>query len=220
MDNIPLSDMLIRLAVAVVLGGLIGLERETHDRPAGLRTHILVCAGAALFTLCSYQIAGTRFDPGRVTAQIVTGMGFLGAGTIIRQGNIVRGLTTAASMWTVSAIGIAVAIGGEMLYLAIAASTLVFVTLSVVRYVEDSRLLKRGERLLVATVRNSAESLYALLAVLARHGVRIRVVGSEEAADGASQLVRVRMRVAQDFDEDSLGADLAANENVINYTWE
>ncbi len=220
MEGLSLADMILRLAVAVVLGGLIGLEREAHDRPAGLRTHILVCAGAALFTLCSYQIAGTRFDPGRVTAQIVTGMGFLGAGTIIRQGNIVRGLTTAASMWTVSAIGIAVAIGGDMLYLAVAASALVFVTLSVVRYIEGSRLLNRGERLLVVTVRDSPESLYALLAVLAHHGVRIRVVGSEEGADGASQLVRVRMRVAQDFDEHSLGVDLAANENVISYMWE
>ena len=220
MPDISLWDMVSRLVVAFLLGGLIGLEREAHERPAGLRTHVLVCLGAAVFTLCSYKIAGTTFDPGRVTAQIVTGIGFLCAGTIIRQGSIVRGLTTAASIWTVAAIGIAVAIGGDMLYLALVASVLTFIALTLARYVEQSALLKRGERVILATVRLGHEPLGEVLGMLTKHGAQIRVVASEEAGDGTSQIIRVRLRAGRGYDEAALGGDLAASENVISYTWE
>ena len=145
--------MVLKLVVAVAFGGLIGIERETHGRPAGLRTHILVCVGATLFTLCSYNIAGHKFDPGRITAQIVTGIGFLGAGTIIHQGSVVRGLTTAASVWTVAAIGIAVAIGGQMLLLALVASVLAFGTLNLGSRIEKRILATHEDRFLTLTVR-------------------------------------------------------------------
>jgi putative Mg2+ transporter-C (MgtC) family protein len=108
----------LRLLGAAFLGGLIGFEREYHDQPAGFRTHILVTVGAALFTLVgAYGAAefvgaeGFRFDPTRVAAQVVTGIGFLGAGAILRQGINVRGLTTAASIWVTASIGVAVALG-------------------------------------------------------------------------------------------------------------
>ena len=106
--------------VAGALGGLVGLEREFSDQPAGFRTHILVALGAALFSLVgAYGLDAVfgdanrrvRFDPTRVAAQIVTGIGFLGAGAIIRQGLNVRGLTTAAALWVTAAIGMAVAFG-------------------------------------------------------------------------------------------------------------
>jgi putative Mg2+ transporter-C (MgtC) family protein len=114
------DDNLVRLAVAAVLGGAIGFERELRDREAGLRTHMLVCLGSALFTLVSaygfrdFLTSGQaviRADPTRIAAQIVTGIGFLGAGAIIRQGLSVRGLTTAATLWVSAAIGIAAGAG-------------------------------------------------------------------------------------------------------------
>lgn len=112
MDGIDL-EITIKLVIAAILGGMIGLQREKKDRPAGFRTHILVCIGATLFTVISYypfdQIPYA--DPTRIISQIVVGIGFLGAGTIIRQGNIVFGLTTAASLWTVAGIGAAVGVG-------------------------------------------------------------------------------------------------------------
>src|SRR5688572_6987783 len=111
--TLDLLRMIGVLLLAALLGGLVGWERERRDRPAGLRTHILVCLGSALITLVSIQLSGTRFDPGRIAAQIVSGIGFLGAGTIMRQGNVVRGLTTAASLWTVAGIGMAVAASWE-----------------------------------------------------------------------------------------------------------
>jgi putative Mg2+ transporter-C (MgtC) family protein len=112
------SDVVIRIVVAALLGGLIGFEREYFDQPAGFRTHILVALGAALFTLVgAYGIevladgGRVRADPTRVAAQVVTGIGFLGAGAIIQQGLSVRGLTTAASLWVTAAIGTAVGLG-------------------------------------------------------------------------------------------------------------
>ncbi len=108
--SIGWPEVLLRIFVAAALGGAIGVERELRERQAGLRTHLVVSVGAALFTLVSaYGFAGFggKVDPTRIAAQIVSGIGFLGAGAIIRQGLSVRGLTTAASLWLVAAIGMA-----------------------------------------------------------------------------------------------------------------
>jgi len=114
------DESLLRLALAAVLGGLIGVEREIREREAGLRTHLLVALGSALFTIVSaygfhaFLASGqsvVRADPTRIAAQIVTGIGFLGAGAIIRQGLSIRGLTTAATLWVVAAIGLAAGAG-------------------------------------------------------------------------------------------------------------
>ena len=120
LPHLTWADNLARLAVAAGLGGAIGFERELREREAGLRTHILVCVGSALFTIVSaygfrdFLESGDqviRADPTRIAAQIVTGIGFLGAGAIIRQGLSVRGLTTAATLWVAAAIGIAAGAG-------------------------------------------------------------------------------------------------------------
>ena len=113
-------DVVVRLAVAAGLGAAVGFERELRDREAGMRTHLLVALGSCLFTLVSaygfheFLASGdavVRADPARIAAQIVTGIGFLGAGAIIREGLSVRGLTTAGSLWVVAAIGMAVGAG-------------------------------------------------------------------------------------------------------------
>jgi putative Mg2+ transporter-C (MgtC) family protein len=114
------DDNLFRLALAAALGGVIGFERELREREAGLRTHMLVCLGSSLFTIVSaygfhdFLVGGgqiVRADPTRIAAQVVTGIGFLGAGAIIRQGASVRGLTTAATLWVAAAIGMACGAG-------------------------------------------------------------------------------------------------------------
>jgi putative Mg2+ transporter-C (MgtC) family protein len=122
-DSLPTlnwDEALLRLALAAALGAAVGVERELRDREAGLRTHLLVALGSALFTIVSaygfhaFLSSGEsviRADPTRIAAQIVTGIGFLGAGAIIRQGLSVRGLTTAATLWVVAAIGLAVGAG-------------------------------------------------------------------------------------------------------------
>ena len=130
--NIGIVDyeVLIRLVVAAVAGGLIGLEREALHKPAGVRTHMLVSLGAALFVLATLSIIPD--EVGRIIAGIATGIGFLGAGTIFRSKDSVKGLTTAASIWTVAAIGLTV--GGGQYLLAIAATILVVIILQLKRY--------------------------------------------------------------------------------------
>ena len=108
-------ELLARLALAVVLGGAIGAERELNDQPAGLRTHMLLTIGACLFTLISAYGFGGRTDPSRIAAQIVTGIGFLGGGAIVRHGLTVKGVTTAASIWATASVGLAIWAGSYVL---------------------------------------------------------------------------------------------------------
>jgi putative Mg2+ transporter-C (MgtC) family protein len=109
------AEMIVRLSVAALLGGILGVEREIHGRPAGLRTHLLVSLGAAAFMMMSPFVAGLDKnlpgDPGRIAAQIVSGIGFLGAGAIVKEGVNIRGLTTAACLWVAAAIGMTTGAG-------------------------------------------------------------------------------------------------------------
>jgi putative Mg2+ transporter-C (MgtC) family protein len=148
--ELGLLELAGRLLVAAVLTGLIGLERELRERAAGLRTHMLVGVGSALFTIVSAYAwtdfvfsreGGTLFDPTRIAAQIVTGIGFLGAGAIIRQGLSVRGLTTAAGLWVVAAIGMAA--GAGYYSAALIATALVLIGLGPARWFEGSSVLRR-----------------------------------------------------------------------------
>lgn len=133
--------LLAHLVIAAVLGGIIGLERETGRRPAGLRTHMLVSTGSALFTILSiyaFPTEGGPRDTARVAAQIVSGIGFLGAGTVWRSQDAVKGLTTAAGLWVAAAIGMAV--GAGLGFLALAATIIVLVILSVMGRLEKHYL--------------------------------------------------------------------------------
>lgn len=127
-------ELMARLLLAFVLGGVLGFERQVRHRPAGLRTHMLVSTGAAAFTIASafaFPGQSAQQDPTRIAAQIVTGVGFLGAGTIWRTPSTIRGLTTAASIWLVAAIGLLC--GAGMYVLAGFATLLGFIALYVLR---------------------------------------------------------------------------------------
>jgi putative Mg2+ transporter-C (MgtC) family protein len=147
--DLSTGEALLRLLIAAGLGGAIGLERELRDHEAGFRTHLLVSLGACVFTLVSAyawtdwtfsQRSGVVFDPTRIAAQIVTGIGFLGAGAIIVRGISVRGLTTAATLWVVAAIGMAAGTGYYAV--GIGAAVLVLVSLGPLKLI-STRLLAR-----------------------------------------------------------------------------
>ena len=133
-------DLTLRLVAALVLGAVIGWERELQRMPAGFRTHALVSLGAAIFTVVSaYGLTGPQSDPTRIAAQIVSGVGFLGGGAILHHGGTVRGLTTAASLWAVAAVGMAA--GAGLMIMAAVSTVLVIVGLEVFDRFE--RVLKR-----------------------------------------------------------------------------
>lgn len=170
-------DLLLKLVMAVVLGGAVGLEREIAGKPAGLRTNILICLGAALITDVSVGLArapdGTRIgDPARLAAQIVSGIGFIGAGTIMQARGTVTGLTSAATIWVVAAIGIAVGAGHYLE--AAGAGVLVTTVLAGLGTLEHK--LRRARRVLSCTIRARPgfpeQELESLLA-----GSGIRIIG-------------------------------------------
>ncbi|MCS7235670.1 MAG: MgtC/SapB family protein [Armatimonadota bacterium] len=177
-----------RLVLAVVLGGIIGIEREVLEKPAGFRTHILVALGAATFTLISlYGFFGTGADPARIASNIVVGIGFIGAGTIWRHPTGVGGLTTAASLWMVAAIGTAAASGFYLV--ALLATGLAWAVLHLFPRVE--RWLPRratGLGVLAVTMADRPGQLGALGTLLGQHKANIESVEMEAARDGKVSL--------------------------------
>jgi len=171
-------EIALRLLLAVFLGGLIGFERESQNRPAGFRTHILVCTGSALIMMVSAygftgQIGqGFEADPGRIAAGVVTGIGFLGAGTIMQQRGGVRGLTTAATIWVVSGVGLACGIG---FYLgAVLTSIFILISLMLLRRFEKTYFLKRRLKKLQVTAVDQPGLLGKIGAILGDMMVNIR----------------------------------------------
>jgi putative Mg2+ transporter-C (MgtC) family protein len=132
----PIADieLIRRLVTAALLGAALGFERELRHKDAGLRTNILITVGAALFTLMSIEISGPTGDPGRIAAQIVTGIGFLGAGAIMRTDTGIQGLTTAATVWVNAAVGVAA--GGGKYHLAFIATGITLAALLVLQPIE------------------------------------------------------------------------------------
>lgn len=129
-----LPVFLLRCGVAAVCGGLIGIERELKSKPAGFRTNILICLGSSIYMAVGLILSGPSVDPTRIAAQVVTGIGFLGAGCIIQSRGQVRGLTTAATIWVVAAIGIVSGAGYPVL--ALVGSMMVILTLAALHRVE------------------------------------------------------------------------------------
>jgi putative Mg2+ transporter-C (MgtC) family protein len=216
--------VLVRVVLAGVLGGAIGAEREIREREAGLRTHMLVAVGAALFTIVSaYAWAdfefsaanGITFDPTRIAAQVVTGIGFLGAGAIIRQGLSIRGLTTAASLWVVAAIGMASGAG----YYSAAVITTVLVLVSlwplrILAYRIFERIRPGELRLEVELRANEAPSV--LLDALEGQHVAVRAFELEDARDRRRVMLDVRLAEGR---PESVTAELMRLEQVLGVRW-
>jgi putative Mg2+ transporter-C (MgtC) family protein len=179
-------EMVLRLLLGAVIGGIIGYERQVHGRPAGFRTHILVCVACVLLMNASgyYHSLGVsepaylRADPGRIAAGAITGVGFIGAGVVLRTGFSIQGLTTAATIWMVSAIGLAV---GEGLYLAgIVTTGITMFALVVLRRIE-SRMPKLYSRVLTIVTGDNVEE-DDIIAVLTKHDVHISNVDYEQCS--------------------------------------
>lgn len=202
MFDLERFHLILRLLEAAVLGGLIGLERERNNQPAGLRTHIILCLGAALIMELSILVAkeSTYYDPGRIAAQIVTGIGFLGAGAILRMGASVRGLTTAASIWTTAGIGMAVGAG----YHLEAVSTVVIMLVSLTFLKRLSRRLSGRRRFklleIMANETDEEQFFQDLEGILHEERCSIRWMDVRKGRDGDQMRIRIQITTPRDFE--------------------
>jgi len=189
-------DILIRLLVAALVGAGLGLEREVHGHQAGMRTHMLVALGSAIFTVLSIygfpQTSGApAADPARISAQIVTGIGFLGAGAIIKYGTSIRGLTTAASLWVVASLGLA---SGAGAYFVAGAGTLIALLALWPLRVLASKLELRGGRLIRLEIELKRLDFFAGVSqVLLSNHIEIVSVAAEKSKEGHLMVLEVRL---------------------------
>ncbi len=184
-------DLLGSLIVAAILGSAIGMEREIQGKSAGLRTNSLICVGACLFTELSIALTGPGTgDPSRVAAQIVTGVGFIGAGTIMRGRGAVTGLTTAATIWLVAAVGMAVGAGWTME--AAGATLLTLVVLSVLGRMESHLEFKSGSSEVRLRLKADERYLERIEEMVGESGARVEKL--DTTVSGDQMTVRLKMR--------------------------
>lgn len=184
MMDIP-WDFILRIFIAGLLGGLIGFEREFRAKEAGVRTHFIVALGSALFMIISQYAFSGQFDHARVAAQVVSGIGFIGAGVIIFQKNVVRGITTAAGLWVAAAIGLAC--GAGMYAVAIAAMLMTIICLETMHFVTRNY----GEKILSVTIAQvDSDEILNILETFKSAGLE---VDSFSVSDGKA-LMRIRSR--------------------------
>ena len=204
-----------RLCLAGLLGGLVGLEREMHSQPAGLRTHMIVSLGACLIMLVSIhmsELSPGKSDPARIAAQVVAGVGFLGAGAIMRSGLSVRGLTTAACLWTVAAIGLAVGCG----YWRAAVVTTVLTLVATVVFQKFERKLSMGKmvRRFVVHAKDSSTLVSKIEEIMARSGIGVREVDLQRDLVEKKLQVSITALCAEDSDMDKLSRAFSALPDV------
>lgn len=229
-DWILAVQIVIRVILAMLLGGLVGWERERHQMPAGVRTYILVSVGACMFTFLSYHAFGQKGDPARIAAQIVSGIGFLGAGTVLQHKGTVHGLTSAAGIWAVAAVGMAAGAGDY--FLATFGALAIFMVLGVLRRLFKHDIVRMTRRTLTVAlrqVRGQIESMGQLVGRAVQDGVRALVEDDHELAleviQGDEQINRLRVHVeeacheillAKDTEQVQLRTVMAATHVVSN----
>lgn len=218
-------EIVMRLVLAGVLGGVVGFEREQHNRPAGFRTHILVCVGATLIMMVSiYTFTGPEgdisrgADTARIAAQVVSGVGFLGAGTILRQGSTIRGLTTAASLWVVAGIGLAV--GGGFYLGAFTATAVVMISLYMLGNIEKVIARKRRLKELWVHVVDSPGQLATISSLIADKNINIHKVEMTEPDYLESYQTEVigitfLLKMPTNLDENQFLSEVMDTEGVI-----
>ncbi len=208
-----------RLLLACVLGGFIGYERESMNRPAGFRTHILVCVGAALVMVTSEFIferykSSVNIDPARLGAQVISGIGFLGAGTIIREGVNVKGLTTAASLWAVSCVGIAAGIG--FYEGAIAATIIIYLTLIVLKKLENYISRKDQFRAIYVKSDNVPGQIGMIGSIFGKYKVNIKNIEFLNSDSDKSLLIKFLIMLPNNLKKETIIDELLAIKGIQN----
>jgi putative Mg2+ transporter-C (MgtC) family protein len=218
-------DILWRLLLGLVLGGVIGLERSYHGRPAGFRTHTLVCLASTLLMLVTVYESQwfpasfpetVRIDPTRMAQGIMTGIGFLGAGVILKEGASVRGLTTAASLWITAAIGVLAGVG--FYFPTIVATLLTLSTLAVFRWIESSMPAQFYARHMVCFPREATMPESELRGLIKQHGFSIANLSYRLRSDGKIFEYQMAIRTNRRDNARRLAETLSKTQSVIEFS--
>lgn len=217
--------MIAKLLLSALLGGLIGLEREMHARAAGLRTHILVATGSTLIMMVSHymfiiyqdQTASSivRLDPARIAAMTITGIGFLGAGTIIQSKEMIRGLTTAACLWIIAAVGLSVGCG---FYIpAVITSAIALVSLYLLHYLEN--VLKKDWYRKLTIAGDESDFFPSIENVLTTHHIHILKVGFDKNLNQKETTYHIDLKMKKDLMDFRVVHDLALVPGLTRVQW-
>ncbi|MFH1189472.1 MAG: MgtC/SapB family protein [Candidatus Omnitrophota bacterium] len=215
--------ILTRLILAAILSGAVGFEREFHGRSAGFRTHILLCIGSTLIMLTSmhmFDLYSGRVvvDPGRIAAGVITGIGFLGAGTIMHFKSSIRGLTTAASLWVVAGIGLAV--GSGLYFGAVVTTAITIVTLMIFARLEHAMIRKDWYRTLIVEMKEGIDHLKSIRGILEEWHVEITDFEADRASDGVNMVLKLGLKLKSPQYADDLVNDIGSLKGVASARWE
>lgn len=213
-------EVILRLLLSAFFGGLIGVEREINNRPAGLRTHVLVALGACLIMMISMYGFNGYGDPARLAAQVVSGIGFLGAGTILNKGNSIRGLTTAASLWVCGGIGLAV---GNGYYVgAIATAVIVLFTLITLGLLEN-RFFKNKYRVLIIQCEEKPGKIGEIGQTFGKYNISIKdikIINDGGVEDGLGSIeIHFAVKIPRNFLRGQFYEDLLKIPGIDWATW-
>jgi len=215
--------VLFRLVLAAILSGIIGFEREFHGRAAGFRTHILLCIGSTLTMLTSMHIFDVYYskvacDPARIAAGVITGIGFLGAGAIMRSKGSIRGLTTAASLWVVAGVGLAV--GSGLYFGAIVTTALTLIALFFFSRMEHAMIRKDWYKTIIVETKEGTDQLKGIRDILADYGTQITDFQVSRSGDGISMVLKLGVKLTTARHDDRLVHDISGLDGIKSVKWE
>ncbi len=211
---------LVRIVISFIIGMLIGIERETHDQPAGLRTHILISIGSTVVMLISIFIPQTftdfqNGDPGRIAAQVVSGIGFLGAGAILKYGADVKGLTTAASIWAMAALGLAV--GAGMYVIGLIGVAVILFALTIMNWFEKRIFKERTVRKIELVVKKKDTNIMLFKRILKDHNIRIISTGFERNVNDATDRIVFLVGVTRQMNIQKLSDNFEQQSGIVAF---
>ncbi len=215
--------IVFRLVLSAILSGIVGFEREFHGRAAGFRTHILLCVGSTLIMLTSIHIfdvysSRVPIDPARLAAGVVTGIGFMGAGTIMRYKASVRGLTTATSLWVVSGLGLAV--GSGLYFGAIVTTLIAVIALMFFSRLEHVMIRKNWYKTIVIETKDGLEQLKKIREALSEYGSEINDLEADRSKDGTHMILKFGLKLTTNLHNAQLIEAIARLEGVKSVKWE
>lgn len=210
--DISFPVVIVRLVVSLVLGGIIGMERERHNQPAGFRTHTLICLGATMIMLLSIYVpqhAGSNVsggDPGRIAAQVVSGIGFLGAGAILRLGVSVKGVTTAASIWVVASLGLV--IGAGMYGTAAVSTVFILFILTVLEKIEKRVFTERYLRSINLELATTEFHLASIVGLISGYRIEVQSSDISQSLDDGTTKLKIVVKIPENLRVQELLHDL------------